>query len=193
VTCWVVIPVKAPDACKTRLAGVLTEDERRALVSSMLQAVVAAAEAARGVDQVMLLGPSRHGLPERLRLLDDPGGGLGAALASALAQASAAGVVRLVILPGDLPKLIPSDVEALASLATREIGIAPDRAEAGTNALSLPLPQAADFSFRYGEASCALHFAEAQRLRLPVRLIRTSGLGLDIDAPGDLAALADPR
>jgi len=88
---------------------------------------------------------------------------------------------------------IRRDVEALASLATREIGIAPDRAEAGTNALSLPLPQAADFSFRYGEASCALHFAEAQRLRLPVRLIRTSGLGLDIDAPGDLAALADPR
>ena len=192
MTTWVVTPVKAPEACKTRLAPALGDTERQALVASMLGRVVEAASAAAGIDEVLLLGPSRHGLPASIRLLADPGGGLNAALAAALAEAQAEQVDRLVILAGDLPRLAVSDVEALAALSPGELGVAPDRQGVGTNALSLPLPRAADFRFQYGDDSAARHLAEAARLGLTARVVSSDGLALDVDAPEDLAAIAQP-
>lgn len=192
MTTWAVTPVKAPEACKTRLSPVLGEPARRELVASMLRQVVEAAGAAEGVDEVLLLGPSRHGLPQSMRLLADPGGGLNAALAAALDQAKAEGVDRLVVLAADLPRVGPADVEALARLAPGELGVAPDRGETGTNALSLPLPAAADFRFQYGEGSFGRHLEEARRLGLTPQIVRSDTLALDVDEPEDLAAIAAP-
>ena len=186
MTTWIAVPIKAPEACKTRLASVLPLAARQTLVADMLRHVV---EAADRLGEVRILGPSRHGLPETIRLLDDPGGGLNAALASALAAAAAAGASRLVILAADLPQLTYADVAAMAGLAPEIVGVAPDRAGAGTNALSLPLPQARGFRFQYGPDSFARHGAEAARLGLPLEVIRSPTLGLDIDQPEDLAAI----
>lgn len=190
MTCWVLTPVKAPEACKTRLSPVLDAAARRALVARMLRHVVDAAAAAPGVGEVLLLGPSGHDLPRPLRRLADPGGGLNAALASALPTAAAAGVDRLVILAGDLPLVSAADVAALAGLAPGRLGLAPDRRETGTNALSLPLPAAQQFRFQYGPDSFARHSAEAARLGLALEVIRSETLGLDIDEPEDLAEAA---
>jgi 2-phospho-L-lactate guanylyltransferase len=189
MTTWAVIPVKAPAACKTRLAPALDAAERQALAASMLAQVAAAARGASGVDEVLIMGPSRHGLAGPIRLIADPGGGLNAALSATLAEALAARIERLVVLAGDLPHLRSADVEALAGLAPGELGVAPDGRELGTNALSLPLPAAAEFRFQYGHESFAPHLAEAARLGLAPRTIRSGGLALDIDAPEDLAAL----
>jgi len=189
MTTWAVIPVKAPAACKTRLAPALDAAERQALAASMLAQVAAAAGSAASVDEVLILGPSRHGLAGSIRLLADRGGGLNAALSAALAEALAAEVGRLIVLAGDLPHLRSADVQALAELAPEELGLAPDRRGVGTNALSLPLPAAADFRFQYGVASFAPHLAEAARLGFAPRTIRSGGLALDIDAPEDLAVL----
>jgi 2-phospho-L-lactate guanylyltransferase len=187
MTCWVVTPIKAPDDCKTRLRAALPDPARRELVARMLRHVVEAAGRTPGVDEVLLIGPSRHGLPAAIRLLDDPGGGLNAALAAALRAAVSAGVERLVIVAADLPQVSEADLAALAGAGT--IAIAPDRSGTGTNALSLPLPAAAGFRFRYGEGSFAAHDAEARRLGLPLQVVRSASLGLDIDEPEDLAAL----
>jgi 2-phospho-L-lactate guanylyltransferase len=189
MTCWVLTPVKAPEACKTRLGPALGDAARRELVGRMLRHVVEVAGAATGVDEVVLLGPSSHGLPTAIRRLADPGGGLNAALASALPAAAAAGVGRLVILAGDLPQLSLADVQALAALAPGRLGLAPDRRGSGTNALSLPLPAAGGFHFQYGPDSCPRHAAEAARLGLELELIRSETLGLDIDEPEDLGLL----
>ncbi|CAN7345509.1 2-phospho-L-lactate guanylyltransferase [Phenylobacterium sp. LjRoot225] len=187
---WVLTPVKAPEACKTRLSPVLSEAARRELVARMLRHVVETAAAAPDVDEVVLLGPSSHGLAGAMRRLADPGGGLNAALASALPAAAAAGVDRLVILAGDLPRVSVADVEALARLAPGRLGVAPDRRGTGTNALSLPLPAAQDFHFQYGTDSFARHSAEAARLGLALEVIRSETLGLDVDEPEDLAEAA---
>lgn len=190
MTCWVVTPVKAPDDCKTRLRPALTDEARRALVGRMLRHVVDVARRASGVDEVLLLGPSDHGLPASIRRLEDPGGGLNAALAAAMDIAVEAGVDRLVIVAADLPQIAAADLAGLVDAPTGTIVVAPDCAGAGTNALSLPLPAAAAFRFRYGEGSFAAHEAQAALLGLQVRILRSPGLGLDIDAPEDLAALA---
>ncbi len=191
MTCWAVIPIKAADACKTRLADMLSPDGRQALVRRMVAHVVATAEAAAGVDAVMLLGPSRHDLRASLPLLADAGGGLNRALGGAVEAASQAGVDRLVILPGDLPLLTGGDVERLAALEEGQVAVAPDRAGSGTNALSLPLPAAREFRFGFGDGSFAHHCAEAGRLGLALSLVRSETLGFDVDEPADLAALEE--
>jgi 2-phospho-L-lactate guanylyltransferase len=190
MTCWVVTPIKAPDACKTRLRPALGDAARRDLVARMLRHVVGAARATPGVDQVLLLGPSRHGLTPDTPLIDDPGGGLNAALAAALAAAGRAGVDRLVIVAADLPRVTEADLRALVAVEAGAAVIAPDRAGTGTNALSLPLPQARGFGFHYGPGSFTRHGAEAARLGIELRVVRSETLGLDIDEPQDLGALA---
>lgn len=180
---WAVIPARPSGEGKTRLAGVLGEAERADLAGAMLAHVVAAAQAARNVARVLVLGAEQAGLPGSPAFLADPGGGLNPAVQSALAQADAG---RVVFVAGDLPLVTPRDIELLAAAPEGSLAIAPDRHGTGTNALSLPLPQARDFAFAFGPDSFARHQAEAQRLGLPMEAIHSPGLARDIDEPADL-------
>lgn len=192
MTCWIVIPVKAPDQCKSRLRSVLDDDAREGLVAAMLADVIAAARAVTGDIEVALLGPSRPRLPDDVRLLADPGQGLNAALASARDAALAAGAHRILFLSADLPHVIADEIRPLIDLPVDTVAIAPDGAEIGTNALSLPLPAAGGFSPAYGNASLTAHRRESARLGLKLVLIERPGLAFDVDQPADLAGLA-PR
>lgn len=185
---WIVVPVKAPGAGKSRLAASLDEDARRVLVAAMLGHVMDVAAQA-GADAVLLLGPSRHGHPDTIRRLADAGAGLNAALADAVRVALAEGIERLAFVSADLPLATAADLAALIDVPPASMAIAPDRAGTGTNALSLPLATAAGFAFQYGPGSFVRHVAEAGRLGLAVRVIRSPTLALDIDVPADLAAM----
>ncbi len=186
MNCFVVIPIKQPDKAKIRLAGVLSEQERAQLADAMLRHVVGAAQAADHVQHIALLGPSRLGLDEDIPLLADPGGGLNPALHFALAQIAGENADRLIILFADLPRLTTQDVQLLAVAPPGTIAIAPDRHGTGTNALSLPLPEAKGFTFAFGPDSFALHHAEAERLGLKLEAIHSQGLARDVDMPEDL-------
>lgn len=191
MTCWAIIPAKPPGNGKNRLSPALDEAARSELVRAMLGHVVTAVEAARNVDTVCLIGPSRHGLPETLPLLDDPGTGLNAAIASGFDEAVRADATRVLIIHGDLPQLSTQDVELLAAAAPGSLAIAPDRHGTGTNALSLPLPEAENFTFAFGPDSFARHCIEAGRLELSVETIHSHGLAYDIDEPDDLPDAAE--
>ncbi|MEC3909543.1 2-phospho-L-lactate guanylyltransferase [Sphingobium sp. CR2-8] len=185
---WVVIPIKAPGACKTRLATVLNANDRCALVRDMLGQVVEAARSVVGDDNVRVLGPSVHGLSSPVKLLPDPGGGLNAAAASARDAAISSRVGRLLLISADLPRIGRADIEALLHVRQDYLGIAPDRGRQGTNALSLPLPKASSFLFQYGVGSFHAHRAEAHRLGMDFVEIVRDTLSLDIDYPDDLEA-----
>jgi len=189
VSCWAIIPVKASPDGKSRLAEALDARTRGALVDAMLARVVAAACDADNVAQVCLLGGSSD--DPRLRVLTDPGGGLNAAATSALAQAARQGASRAIVIHADLPQVTARDVELLAAAPAGEIALAPDRHGTGTNAISLPLPQAGGFSFAFGADSFARHQAEAERLGLVVQQIHSQGLARDIDVPEDLPDAAE--
>lgn len=186
MTCWAIIPVKGPDHGKQRLSSVLDASARRELVAKMLDNVVAAAQAAVTVERTLILGPSRHGLPDDLPLLADPGGGLNAALASALADAERGGATRAVFIAADLPLVTSRDIELLSLAPEGSVAIAPDRHGTGTNAVSLPLPAGRDFTFVFGPDSFALHGDEARRIGLGLEIIESAGLMRDIDEPADL-------
>ena len=183
---WVVIPVKPPAGAKTRLAGALSAPEREDLVRTMLAHVVGEVRKS-GVDKLLILGPSRLGLPEDVPLLADPGTGLNPALQSALPQVNAD---RMIVLHADLPGITSAEIDLLAGAPEGVIAIGPDRHGKGTNALSLPLPRAKDFTFAFGPDSYARHVAEAGRLGIAIETIRSPGLERDVDEPEDLADAA---
>lgn len=186
MSCWAVIPIKAPAEGKTRLAETLDTDARAILVRAMLKHVVQAAEDAAGIARIHLVGPSRHGLPDTLPLLADPGQGLNAALTSALNEVTEMGASRALFVAADLPTVSAAELDVLALAPEQSIAIAPDRHGTGTNAISLPLPAARDFSFHFGPDSLARHRKEAERLGLGIEMVHSLGLARDIDEPADL-------
>jgi 2-phospho-L-lactate guanylyltransferase len=195
VSIWAVIPVKRLADGKSRLSAALAPDARIRLVQTMAAHVVAAAQAAPNIDHVCIVGPERLGLPGDIERIDDPGEGLNAALSHAVAALAERGATRIVAVAGDLPQVTGHDIALLAAAPDGEIAIAPDRHGTGTNALSLPLPQASDYAFTFGRDSFSHHHGEAERLGLAIETIHSLGLERDIDEPPDLAdaiALLEP-
>jgi 2-phospho-L-lactate/phosphoenolpyruvate guanylyltransferase len=186
MTCWVVIPFKQPEQAKGRLAAALDKAQRVQLATAMLQHVVGVARQAAHVQQLCLVGPARPELLPDVPLLADPGFGLNPALQVALAHVSREGGTRMIVLFADLPLLTSQDIELLAVAPAETIAMAPDRHGTGTNALSLPLPQAKGFTFCFGPDSFAKHHAEANRLGIRIEEVHSRGLARDVDMPEDL-------
>lgn len=192
MTLRVVVPAKALPRSKSRLAPVLEEAERRALSLGFLDRVLRACLAARGVAPgcVQTVSDGADAL-ERARALGtaalaQSGSGLNRALDQARRAAREDGVPMLIVLSGDLPFVVASDVERLAAAAGAGVAVvAPDRAGRGTNALALPTM--ADFRFRFGRDSAAAHAAEARRAGLRPATLSTPGLAFDVDTPRDYA------
>ena len=192
MTLRVIVPAKALPHGKSRLAPVLEEAERRALSLGFLDRVLRACLAARGVAPgcVQTVSDGADAL-ERARALGaaalaQSGSGLNRALDQARRAAREDGVPMLIVLSGDLPFVLASDVERLAAAAGAGVAVvAPDRAGRGTNALALPTM--ADFRFRFGRDSAAAHAAEARRAGLRPATLSTPGLAFDVDTPRDYA------
>ena len=179
----VLVPVKALDGAKSRLAELLAPDERAGLMLELLQGVVAAVRGA-GVARVTLVTPEALGLPGVERF-DDRGLPWNDALWAAMAE------VRepvATIVSADLPLLRAEEVTALIA-ATPDPGIAIARAgDGGTNAVSMRPPRALRTCF--GEPqSAALHARLAHEAGLEHALVDLPGLAFDVDRPEDLARL----
>lgn len=177
----VLIPVKAFDQAKVRLAGALPAAERAALARTMATKVVESAgdlpvavvcddtEVARWASDVGAL------------VIWEPGSGLNAAVQHGVERLAEAGANLVVVAAGDLP--LATDLRWVTDL--HGITIVPDRRLDGTNVIGLP--SSCGFRFAYGPGSFARHVAEAERLRLPMRVIEDAELAWDVDVPDDLA------
>ena len=139
----VVVPFRGTNG-KSRLA--LPEQERRELALSMLRGVV---EAAAEVGEVVLVTDDEEARALAPRWVDDPGGGQGAAVAAALAQANG----PTLVVNADLPRVEPDDLRALLA-AIPGNGVAIVEAPDGTtNAIGLAEPGL--FEPLYGPGSAA--------------------------------------
>jgi 2-phospho-L-lactate guanylyltransferase len=111
---------------------------------------------------------------------------LNAALTRATQAALARGAGAVLVLPTDLPLLTAGDVRELIEMDGPGpiVNIAPDRHEAGTNALFVAPPGLLAYAF--GEHSFALHSALAEAAGARLRVCRLAGAALDVDGPDDL-------
>lgn len=183
----IVIPQGGIAGSKMRLSPVLTDSQRRALVTAMLARVI---RIALEIAPVSVVSPTREleavvvGCGARFVL--ETWHGLNGALEQARGAVLSRGVDTVAVLHADLPQVTSTDVAALVSAVPSPWGvaIAPDLAGVGTNAMAVrsadPIP------YRFGLESCRAHSDEAGRAGIPVRLVSRRGLAFDLDTPEDL-------
>jgi len=197
--CYALVPIKRRALCKSRLALVMGERQRRVLVRLMLQRVLAALAEARSIGPVAVVSAERDTVPPDIEVLADAGAGLNAALESAQRVLLAHGARHILVLPADLPQVCAQDIDALVH-AGRSGGfaLASDAAGTGTNALfwSVPSPAASlraaqPLRFQFGPGSCQRHQAQARRLGVAPALVHRPGLAFDVDTAQDLAQLME--
>jgi 2-phospho-L-lactate guanylyltransferase len=124
---------------------------------------------------------------------ETPAGGYAAAVNRAVASLAAEGAEEILVVPGDVPLLSPTELGQFLArhrvAGSRAVTLAPDRWREGTNLLAWrPLPA---FTARFGPGSLARHSECAARLGFELTLCNLPGAGHDIDEPADLLELAD--
>ncbi|WP_421733201.1 2-phospho-L-lactate guanylyltransferase [Cellulomonas sp.] len=187
---WVVvIPVKLGAEGKTRLADALSPGARERLVRAMAVDTVAAACAAPSVHRVVVVTADpvlRTLLATSTDLVDDPGGGLNAALRAGVERArELAPDAGAAILLGDLPALRPDDLaDALDMAAGHDRAVVADAEGSGTTLLAA-LP-GVTLDPQFGAGSSSAH-ERAGHVRLDVAA--TSTVRQDVDVPADLVSV----
>lgn len=195
---WAIVPVKPFASAKSRLASVLSEDERAGLSREFLNHTLAVLDQSPGIARTLVVSRDETALSmARMAnvspLAENGAHGLNAALALAARAAREGQAEAVLILPADLPLLTAADVAQLLAEdnGQPQIVIAPDRHEQGTNALLVRPPEAVTFAF--GEGSFARHQALAELAGVPVRVCRLPGAALDVDVPDDLRLYREPK
>ncbi|MFN2484760.1 MAG: 2-phospho-L-lactate guanylyltransferase [Candidatus Limnocylindria bacterium] len=188
----IVVPHRGLETAKTRLAPILSPDQRVDLARRLLERVLAAVTDVGRIRVVVISpDPALRDVVERAgaELLVQRGMGLNAGLEQARAAAVEQRVELLGVLHGDLPELESDDIRALLEAAAEPAGvaIAPDRSGAGTNGLAMRPPHA--IPFRFGPGSFEAHVAASDAAGLLIAVVDRPGLAFDLDTPADLERL----
>jgi 2-phospho-L-lactate guanylyltransferase len=188
-----VLPVKSFGRAKQRLDAAVGPPDRAELAAAMVGDVLAALGAVgRLAELIVVTAEPRAAEAARgagAQLVDDPvEAGQSDAAARGVRAAIARGAHRVLLVPGDCPALDPGEVTALLDgYVDAGLVIVPDRHGSGTNALRIAPPGAIEPSF--GPGSFARHAAFGVAAGVRVRVAHAPSLELDVDTPGDLAAL----
>ena len=194
MTLWAIVPVKPLRRGKSRLSGVLTEEERTFLNFSMLGNTMKALSGVKAIDKILVISrdPAALTLAREFgarTVQEDSTSELNLALQRATVVAQMYSAQSVLILPADLPLITPERIQALIDRACKPpmIVITPDRRREGTNALLMnPVGL---ISYVYGASSFQRHIDQAMRYRVRVEIYEDPALGLDLDVPEDLDLL----
>jgi 2-phospho-L-lactate guanylyltransferase len=192
---WAIIPVKPLRRGKSRLAGVLTEEERTFLNYTMLGNTLRTLTSVPEVDQVLVISRDTGALAlardfGARTVQEDGTSDLNTALQRATVVAQMRGASSVLVLPADLPLLQPVHLQTFIALGQRPpvVVIAPDRRQDGTNALLIAPPGLIEYQF--GPGSFANHTRQAERYPgVRVEVCNLPELALDLDLPEDLDLL----
>ncbi len=188
---WTIIPVKPLNRAKSRLAQVLSPDERQQLAEIMLRHVL---DVVRSVPQVLgTLVISRDGRALAIareygaRTVQESGAPqLNGALLRATQVVMRWKSSAVLILPADLPLIAAQDVACIIEMGQNErsVVIATDQHQDGTNALFVRPPGL--IGYAYGPGSFQRHLELARAAGVDAQIYESERLLLDIDVPEDL-------
>lgn len=191
----VAVPVKDLVNAKQRLIPLLSPAERGELARAMLEDVLEALGQARlGEVVVVTRDPAVETLARRhgaALLREENNRGHTEAVAHAQRTARERGATRFLTIPGDVPCTTAAELTALAAALPSGPGVVfvPSLSGFGTNAALLEPPAA--LPLKFGEPSFDNHLVAARDAGLQPLVLRLPGVGLDIDAPEDLALLLE--
>lgn len=187
----ILIPVKDPINAKTRLAGLLTPEERSRLATAMFEDVAAALEGVNNADCIALVTSYKPAI-ERARALGwlVQEESLQSSESESVDQACRAlkqrGFDLVLRLPADIPLVRSEDIEALLGVELRTPGalIVPSRDRTGTNALGRTPPDL--FPSHFGPNSFSIHHRQASHSGAEVLVFDSERIAIDVDEPADI-------
>ena len=191
MTIWAIVPVKPLRRGKSRLAGILSEEQRTRLNRYLLVHTLTILNQIPEIEHTLVV--SRD--PAALALTRSMGGRtvlengtphVNTALQRATIAAQSQGARAVLILPADLPLVDQSDLKALISQGQIPpvVVIAPDRRLDGTNCLFVN--PAGLIQYCYGPGSFERHGARITESGATLEIMRSEHFGLDLDLPEDL-------
>ena len=194
MTLWTIVPVKPLRRGKSRLSGVLSEDERTALNQTMLINTLKTLNQVQEIETILVVSRDPLALSiardySARTVLEDGSPELNTALKRAASVAKAYFANMIFVLPADLPLIKPNDIRDFLKKAGHppEIIISPDRRKDGTNALLINPSNL--IQFKYGPGSFNGHLKAAQDINSRIEVVESDVFGLDLDLPEDLEKL----
>jgi 2-phospho-L-lactate guanylyltransferase len=194
---WAVVPAKSLVHSKSRLRGVLGDEDRARFAQRLLEHVLDVLGAcgldgvlvATGGEDVAALAASRGAHVLR----DGERSSLAVVVDRALAAVASRGAASAVVLMADLPWIEPHDVEALlAALDDHDVALVHDHLGHHTNALAMAPPTAMATCFGRDD-SFAAHCAAARAAGLRAIVVDSQRIAFDVDVPADHEQLMAPR
>lgn len=194
----VVVPVRAFDLGKSRLAEWFSPAEREILARTMAEIVVDPRGDRDGTEWFVVCDDERVAAwaeSRRATPILVSASGLNAALVEARASIlPRTAATHVVISHADLPlarDLVSIVHDAIEASTSPSIVIAPDRRHDGTNVIAVPRDRFLEWEFCYGPNSFAAHRAVAAQLGLDVCVLDDTGLATDVDTVDDLVLVRD--
>jgi 2-phospho-L-lactate guanylyltransferase len=190
-----VIAVRGGPAAKSRCAEALNADDRAELTAAMLEDMLAAAANTAGVAQVWVVTPTQvladlaAARAARAILQPEPADLNGAFDLALTEVADQAPYDVIALLPGDLPSLRPSELEAAFALARSHAVVLARTQDGGTGAVLLHA--GARLPLAFGEQSFERHRTAAEALGLSLATLEAQSLSRDLDSPDDFALVMD--
>jgi len=191
---WAIVPVKPLRLGKSRLSGVLTDDERALLNRRFLEQTLDTLRNTPAVTQTLVVSrdPAALAIARQFSartIHEDGAPDLNSALTRATLLARQYASRGVLVLPADIPLITKEDLSFFLEFVSKPpcVVIAPDRHDNGTNAL-LVSPGgliACDF----GAGSFRRHCAAAQQIGADLQIVRNERIMLDLDTPEDLEML----
>ncbi len=196
MTLWAIVPVKPLRRGKSRLAEVLSEEERLGLNSKLLTHTVDTLREIPEIEQVLVVSRDQAALSlaraHGARTVQENGAPeLNIALTRATMVAKQYATRGVLIIPSDLPMISKEDVSAMLEMIKEPpvVVVAPDRKREGTNAL-LVCPVGL-IEYDYGPKSFDRHCMSAKEAGARLEICELSSLALDMDVPEDLELVSD--
>jgi 2-phospho-L-lactate/phosphoenolpyruvate guanylyltransferase len=193
---WAIVPVKPLRRGKSRLAEVLSEDERAALNHCLLAHTLETLKGTPEVEHVLVVSrdPAALTLAREFgarTVLEYGAPKLNLALARATFVVKKYAQRGVLIIPSDLPLVTPQDIRLMLEFAQEPpvVVVAPDRRKEGTNALVVcPVGLIA---YDFGPGSFQRHCERARQAGARLEICEIPSLALDVDLPEDLALVSE--
>jgi 2-phospho-L-lactate guanylyltransferase len=192
MTLWAIVPVKPLRRGKSRLANVLSLNERTNLNRYLLENTLDTLNGIPEIEHVLVVSRDSEALAMARELgartvQENGDSDLNIALARATIVAKTYATHGVLILPVDLPLITSEDVQAMLDKIKDPpvVVVAPDRYHDNTNAL-LVCP-AGLIEYEYGPGSFQRHCDLAREVGARLEICELPSLELDLDNPEDLA------
>lgn len=191
MTLWAIVPVKPLRWGKSRLAEILTQEERLDLNSQLLIHTIDTLRSIPEIEQILVVSRDQAALAlarsNGARTVQEQGTPeLNVALTRATLVAKKYATRGVLIIPCDLPLITAEDIRAMLDKVGDPpvVVVAPDRRREGTNAL-LVCPVGL-IEYEFGPGSFQKHCQRAVEAGARLEICELPSLALDMDIPEDL-------